>query len=573
MLQPASDTLSPRTRLALAILALVLFFGGLGSYPLLEPDEGRYAEIPREMLARGDFVTPRLNGALYFEKPPLYYWLNAAALSLPGRPEVLCRLFSALFGLGCVGLAWLLGRSIGGSIGGPRVGLTAAIVLGSSPLWAALSRANIIDVTLAFFLSATLTCFWLAQEREKGERGERLLWYGMFAAAALATLTKGLIGFLIPGAVIFLYLLLARRWRLLLRVPWIGGIALFLVIAAPWHVLAAQRNPDFLWFYFVHEHLLRYTTSEAKRQAPAWFFVGILAVGLIPWSGVLPAAARLYRRGWRGQGRLRDERPGLIFLACWALFILLFFSASQSKLVPYILPGIPPLAVLAALALQEAETDPRTRVWVRVGGAIGAALLAVLAAALLLAALGTIRTGVGPLPNVLVFAMPTLAAGLLSVWLWGSGRLRSLAALAVAPALLVLGLVAAAPRASLLLSTGPIARFLVPRLAPGDEVYAYRCYPQTLPIYLRRLVGVVEYKGELDFGIRHLAPEERARRYPTAAEFRPLWSSGKTVYLVLEAEKLPRMRGDGLVAGPVLMRQDKYILMTNRPAPAPARAE
>ena len=566
MPQPASDTLSPRTRLALGVLALLLFFGGLGSYPLLEPDEGRYAEIPREMLAQRDFVTPRLNGVLYFEKPPLYYWLNAAALSLPGRPEVVCRLFSALFGLGGVGLAWLLGRSIGG----PRVGLTAAIVLGSSPLWAALSRANIIDVTLAFFLSAALTCFWLAQEKERGERGERLLWYGMFAAAALATLTKGLIGFLIPGAVIFLYLLLARRWRLLPRVPWIGGTALFLGLAVPWHVLAAQRNPDFLWFYFVHEHLLRYTTSEAKRQAPAWFFVGILAVGLIPWSGVLPAAARLYRRG---QGRLRDDRPGLIFLACWALFLLLFFSASQSKLVPYILPGVPPLAVLAALALQGAETDPRTRSWVRVGGAIGALLLAILAAALLLVALGKIRTGVGPLPNVLVFAMPTLAAGLLSVWLWGSGRLRSLAALAVAPALLVLGLVSAAPRASLLLSTGPIARFLGPRLAPGDEVYAYRCYPQTLPTYLRRLVGVVEYRGELDFGIRHLPPEERARRYPTAAEFRPLWSSGKTVYLVLEAEKLPRMRGDGLIAGPVLMRQDKYILMTNRPPSTPARAE
>jgi 4-amino-4-deoxy-L-arabinose transferase-like glycosyltransferase len=557
MPQPASDTLSPRTRLALGVLALLLFFGGLGSYPLLEPDEGRYAEIPREMLARGDFVTPRLNGVLYFEKPPLYYWLNAAALSLPGRPEVLCRLFSALFGLGGVGLAWLLGRSMGG----PRVGLTAAIVLGSSPLWAALSRANIIDVALAFFLSATLTCFWLAQAKERGERGERLLWHGMFAAAALATLTKGLIGFLIPGAVIFLYLLFARQWRLLSRVPWIGGIALFLAIAVPWHVLAARRNPDFLWFYFVHEHWLRYTTSEAKRQAPAWFFAGILAVGLIPWSGVLPAAARLYRRG---QGRLRD-RPGLIFLACWALFLLLFFSVSQSKLVPYILPGIPPLAVLAALALQEAETDPRTRSWVRVGGALGALLLAILAAALLLVALGKIHTGVGPLPNVLVFAMPTLAAGLLSVWLWGSGRLRSLAALAVAPALLVLGFVSAAPRASLLLSTGPIAGFLGSGLQPEEEVYAYRCYPQTLPIYLRRLVGVVEYRGELDFGIRHLTPEERARRYPTAAEFRPLWSSEKIVYLVLEAEKLPRMRDDGLVAGQVLMRQDKYLLMVNHP--------
>src|SRR5437764_11962886 len=113
MPQTASDTLAPRTRLALGLLALLLFFGGLGSYPLLEPDEGRYAEIPREMLARRDFVTPRLNGVLYFEKPPLYYSLHAAALSLPGRREVVCRILINLFVLGGVGFAWLLSRSCG----------------------------------------------------------------------------------------------------------------------------------------------------------------------------------------------------------------------------------------------------------------------------------------------------------------------------------------------------------------------------------------------------------------------------------------------------------------------------
>src|SRR3954454_3326555 len=208
MPEPLSATRAPRTRLTLVVLALLLFFGGLGSYPLLEPDEGRYAEIPREMLAQRDFVTPRLNGVLYFEKPPLYYWLNAAALALPGPPEVLCRLASAVFGLAGLGLAWRLGHSMGGG----RTALSSALVLGSSPLWVALARANIIDMTLTFFLTATLTCFWLAQ---RGARGERLLWHGMFLAAALATLSKGLIGFVIPGAVIFFFLLFARRWRLL----------------------------------------------------------------------------------------------------------------------------------------------------------------------------------------------------------------------------------------------------------------------------------------------------------------------------------------------------------------------
>jgi 4-amino-4-deoxy-L-arabinose transferase-like glycosyltransferase len=563
---PLSATLAPRTRLALAALALLLFFGALGSYPLIEPDEGRYAEIPREMLAQGDFVTPRLNGVLYFEKPPLHYWLNAAALSLPGPPELLCRLAGALFGLAGIGLAWRLGRSIGG----PRTGLISGVVLGSSPLWIVLSRANILDMTLTFFLSAALTCFWLAQERETGAPGERPLWYGLFAAAALATLTKGLIGFLIPGAVIFFYLLITRRWRLLARVPWVGGTALFLAIALPWHLLAARRNPDFLWFYFVHEHLLRYATAEAKRQQPFWFFAAILAGGLLPWSGVLPAVARLFRRGTEGTEeteRLRD-RHGLVFLACWAGFVFLFFSASQSKLVPYILPAVPPLAVLIALGLANAEEDARLRAWARAGGAAGALLLALLTAALLWVSLGRVpQVSTGLLPNLLTSALPALAACLLSAWLWWRGRLRSLAGLAMAPALLVICLLSLAPLAAQRLSAAPIARFLVPRLTPGDEVYAYRCYPQTLPVYLQRLVGVVEYQGELAFGIQHLTPEERVRRYPGAAQFRPLWSSGRTIYLVLEKEKLPRMQADGLAPGAILVRGEKYLLMTNRPAP------
>ena len=349
MSEPAlRNTLS---RLALAACALLLFFGGLGATPCSSRTRGATPRSRARCSRRHDFVTPRLDGVLYFEKPPLYYWLNAAALSVLSDPATACRLASALFGLAGVGLAWRLGRSIGGDRG-RRVALSAAVVLGSSPLWVALSRANIIDMTLTFFLCATLTCFWLAQEpKEKGERGEGLLWHGMFAAAALATLTKGLIGFVIPGAVIFFFLLFARRWRLLLRVPWLTRSWAVPVAAVPWHVLAARRNPEFLWYYFVHEHLLRYTTPEANRQEPFWYFAAVLALGMLPWSGLLPAAGRVFR----GAGRLRD-RPGLIFLACWAGFILLFFSASQSKLAPYILSALPPIAVLIALAIEDEET-------------------------------------------------------------------------------------------------------------------------------------------------------------------------------------------------------------------------
>lgn len=552
-------------RLLLAGAAFLIFFAGLGSYPLLEPDEGRYAEIPREMLASGDFVTPHLNGVLYFEKPPLYYWLNAAALTLPGRPELLCRLAGALFGLAGVGLAWALGRSIGG----PRMGMISGVILGSSPLWIALSRTATIDMTLTFFLSATLACFWLAQSKARGDRGERLLWYGMFASAALATLAKGLIGFLIPGAVIFLFLLFARRWPLLLRVPWVGGILVFLAITVPWHVLAARRNPDFLWFYFVHEHWLRYTTPEADREAPIWFFVPVLLLGLLPWSGMFPAAAALFRRGAEPLRR----RPELIFLASWAGFIFLFFSASHSKLVPYVLPACPPLAVLVALGLRAAKEEGKARSWIRGGAIAGAIVLTLLSALLLWGSLGKVaQYSTDFSPTLFVFSLAAIAAAALAGALWWRQGIagRGPAALAVASVLFVACLWALGPRVGRQRSSLEIARFLETRLRPGDEVYSFHFYPQSLPVYLRRTMGVVHFRGEMAFGIDHLSPAEHLRRFPTAGEFRPAWESARTLYLVVERRDLHRMIAEGLTPGPILLGQDKLLLMTNR-APAEAR--
>ncbi|HEX4963896.1 MAG TPA: phospholipid carrier-dependent glycosyltransferase [Thermoanaerobaculia bacterium] len=546
---------------------LLLFFGGLGSVPLLDPDEGRYAEIPREMLQRHDFVTPHLDGVLYFEKPPLYYWLNAAASAALPSPEIASRLAGACFGLAGLGLAWLLGSAMGGK----RTGLLAAIVLGTAPLYVALARAAIIDMTVTFFLSAALTCFWLAQEREDDGLRTRLLWYGVFAAAALATLAKGLIGIVIPGAVAFLFLLFTRRWSVLRRVPWVGGPLLFLAIAAPWHVLAARRNPDFLWFYFVHEHVLRYATAEAERQQPFWFFGAILLVGLLPWSGLFPAAAALLRRA---PERLRDrrDRPALVFLLSWAGFVVLFFSASRSKLVPYVLPALPPLAVLAALAVAEAEErEGRARRWLRLGAVAGALLLGILAVPFLWASLGLVELFSPRFsPFLFAFALPAVAMALVAAAVWWrlgateEGRAWGLAAMAGGAVLLIGCLWAVGPRVALDRSSQGLASFLKNHLGPQDEVYAYDCYPQSLPVYLGRLIGVVRYRGELAFGIDHLPPETRARRFPTAGQFQERWRSSRPVYLVLEGRDLRKLEADGLAPGPILWRQKKLLLMTNQ---------
>ncbi len=557
----ASGPLSGAWILVAGAVLLALFAWRLGSIPLLEPDEGRYAEIPREMLAAGDYVTPRLDGVLYFEKPALYYWLTAASIRVFGLNEIACRLPSTLLGLGGLLLAAALARSLAGR--GSE--LPAAFMLGSSPVYFALSRVNSIDMTVSFFIGATLTCFWFAAESPPG--GRRLWsWYGCFLAAALAVLSKGLIGVVIPGMVVFLYLAATRGWRLLRQVPWLGGLTLFTAVAVPWHVLVAQRNPSFLWFYFVHEHFLRYATNVADRQEPWWFLLAVLALGALPWTGLLAAlAAPSVRKALEPRAH-----RGLLFLVLWAGFVLVFFSISKSKLVPYVLPSFLPLSVLAAMAWREAT--------VRALGPAGRGVLG-LAAALLATLFGAVlwmASGGGAqwtegqeLPAAVGFAA---AAGALaaSVAMFGAwrGRLRIWLSAAAAAALsLLLCLLLTAPLAGERRSGKAMAEYLAAHAAPQDRVISFAAYPQTLPVYLGRTIDVTEFIGELEFGIGQLSAAERAARFLSAEQLASVWASGATIHLVTEERAIDKLRRSGLDPGPVVFRAGRYVLFANHPSP------
>ena len=552
-------------RLAPALAAaclLLLLLWNLGGSPLLEPDEGRYSEIPREMLASGDFVTPHLDGVLYFEKPPLHYWLTALAIRVLGLSGFAARVWSAVFGLAGIAVAWRLGALVGGR----RAGFVAALALGSSPLWVAVGRLATLDMTVTFFLTATLACFWFAHEASDRRRA-LLAWHGMFAAAAFAVLAKGLIGVAIPGAIVFLYLLATGRWRLLRTVPWLTGAVLFLALAAPWHALAAVRNPDFLWFYFVHEHLLRYATPIAERHEPVWYFLAVVALGCAPWSGLVPSAARLlpWRRWHAGLAESRAET----FLMIWAGFVVVFFSASQSKLIPYVLPALPPLAVLVGLVVDRvwAGTLPSTR-WERAGLVAGGALAALYGAAFAWAGLGRIdRLGLGGVvspgvlvPGALVIAVASLAAvsGVRGTW---GARVLALFAAGCCVAASVQSLLPFVARER---SSEAVAERVRAELRPGDAVFTYRCFPESLPVYLERTVGVAAYEGELAFGISHLGRAERSERFPSAQEFRALWESDRRVLAVAEARSWSRrLTRDGILHARLLWEGEGLALLSN----------
>src|SRR6266581_6832131 len=356
----SKDRPARRDSLILFIMFVIPFFQSLGRFPLIEPDEGRYAEIPREMLERCDFVTPLLNYVKYFEKPPLHYWLNALFMSIFGRNEFAARFAGALMGL----LAVLLTYHIGRKLFGRRSGLLAALILGTCTGFLAQSRLNITDMTLTCTLSASLAFFIVAAREDERHKGR--YYYASYLCAALAVLAKGLIGIVLPGAIIFLYLLLAKRWRLLREMRLATGILLFLLIAAPWFVLVSMRNPEFAHFFFIHEHFQRFLTKVHGRYQPFWFFIPVLIGTMLPWSFFIPSSLRGI---WRERKLpLGDAR---LYLFLWAVIIFIFFSKSDSKLIPYILPVLPALALLMGDALAkilDGEFTPLRRHALLAGG-------------------------------------------------------------------------------------------------------------------------------------------------------------------------------------------------------------
>ena len=329
------SALNPVTILVLVLIYALLWFGTLNYRHLIPSDEGRYAEIAREMLVTGDWVTPRYNGYKYFEKPPLQIWTTAAAFNLFGIGDWQARLWTALTGF----LTIVFIGFTGARIYSPRAGCLAAIALASSPMWVVGGHINSLDMGLSAFLVAALCSLLLAQTSRNSGDTRGWMW-ACWAFMALATLSKGVIGLAIPSMVFVVYSITAWDWKIWKRLHIISGTILFLAITAPWFVLVAQRNPEFLEFFFIHEHLQRFTQTAHSRTGPIYYFIPLLLIGFLPWIAQTPEALA---QAWRE--RNREFSSGWL-LTCWFAVIMGFFSISQSKLPGYIIPVFPALALL-----------------------------------------------------------------------------------------------------------------------------------------------------------------------------------------------------------------------------------
>ncbi len=537
---PAGSAALSRGRLwLLAVLLAIVWLGTLGWRDLVPTDEGRYAEIPREMVVSGDWVTPTLDGFKYFEKPPLQYWTTAIAYELFGQGEWQARLWTGLTGL----LTVLFAGFAGARLFGRRAGVFAAAVLASSLYWNAMGHINTLDMGTAATMGGSLLAFLLAQ-RPGASRAQTRGWmWACWALMALAVLSKGLIGILLPGAVLVIYTLLYRDWKLWTRLHLISGLIILLVIALPWFVLVQLRNPEFFDYFFIYQQFTRFLTDKLHRPGPWWYFIPIVLLGVLPWLGTLFAALKHGARqpaqpGRDPRGQPRAFNPHAMLLI-WAVFIFVFFSISKSKLPSYVLPIFPALALLMGDQLDKARRGALR--W----------QFALLAAIGLVAVIGLTqlwRAGNNLTPGALyqqygwwleVPAVLALVTGLLAWWWEGQGR-RTRAVITVGIALF-LGITVGLQQFQILgrtASSKDVVAAIRPWLHPGQPFYTVGTYDQTLPFYLNRTVTVVAYQGELHFGMEQ-APNQWI---PTLQQFAAQWQRDVRPLALMPPPILPELQ-------------------------------
>jgi 4-amino-4-deoxy-L-arabinose transferase-like glycosyltransferase len=492
----------------------------LGVRTLVPPDEGRYAEMAREMLASGDWVTTRLNAIKYFEKPPLQTWMNALSFAAFGLGEWQARLWTGLCGLLGVGLSAYAGLKVFGG----RVALYTGLVLGSSLYWVASGQFNSLDMSLSAMMAVSLCALLVAQRDDAGVAERRNWMLVCWAGMALAVLAKGLIGVVLPGAVLVLYTLAARDWAIWGRLHLVKGLLLCFAIATPWFVLVGLKNPEQPHFFFIHEHLERFLTKEHHREGPWYYFLPLAALGMLPWLGMLPQSLwAALRPAPAGDGAVAPAKARFqprIMLLTWIAFIFFFFSYSSSKLPGYILPVFPALALLMAVYLEHASRRQR----------MAGAVLLVLVGAAAMAVVPFLPglTGGGSEAALMLTAQPwALGAGFAA---FAGGLLSLIYARQLRRDMMVLVLALAGLLFTQLLLAGfqPFSRYraglaLVPRiraeLRADTKIYSVGTYEQSLSFYLRRSVTLVDYLDEFSFGLE----QEPQLAIPRVADFVAVW--------------------------------------------------
>lgn len=537
----------------LVILACsyLFLFHNLGSYSLKEPDEGRYAEIPREMVEQGNYVVPHLDYVRYFEKPPLLYWVTALSYKAFGISEWSFRFPNALAALLCILSVYLFTSDRFGE----ETGLIASLILLTSFGFFAISHIVTIDMLFSFLLFAALLCFY-QYYLKKG----RLFLYLFYAALALAVLAKGPAALILLAITILIFLRTEKKLPFLRDMLSIKALLLFSVIALPWFILICLREKGFFQFFFIDQHILRFLTTKHKRSGPLYYFFPVLFGGLFPWSIFIPrAVAELWR-----------ERELRLFFI-WSLVVFTFFSLSGSKLPPYILPVFPAVSViLAGLFRREWHHRLKPKRELMIYVAFFSCIV-----------LTGLVQGTGMLDRYIA-GLPEIAAVSKAVhWLTLSVSIASLAmlivmsfpvmrtyrslffALGAFSLVLFTGIMLHSHVIDRLNTTKELAREINKAGSPAPIVINFGSFDETLPFYLKRRTYIAEYFGELKMG----------SEYPDAKDyfldkkgFANMFRSDRPVFVVLKEKRLSWLEATDIEGGTLIARHAKRQLIANRAA-------
>ena len=530
-----SSALHPGKILLLVIIYGLLWFGTLNYRHLIPSDEGRYAEIAREMLVTGDWITPRYNGYKYFEKPPLQAWATAAAFQAFGIGDWQARLWTALTGF----LTILLVGFTGARIFNARAGWLAAVVLASSPMWIISGHFNSLDMGLSSFLVAALCSLLLAQTSHNKNNCRNWMW-ACWIFMALATLSKGVIGVAIPAMVFIAYSISTWDWKIWARLRLFSGTILFLAITAPWFVLVAQRNPEFLEFFFIHEHLQRFTQDDHSRTGPIYYFVPLLLIGLLPWILQVPGA---FAQAW--SERRREFSAGWL-LVCWFAVIFAFFSVSHSKLPGYIIPVFPALALIIGNRLDRllGHTNTMALPWklqtlcFAILGCVGFFFLDAIGKQ---ARPDEIKAYAQYTYWVIAALVALVSFSAYAAWQSKRNGIQSIVSFACGFFLCAIITGTGHETLGRAVSGIDLVERVKASIPEKVNFYSVRLLDHTVPFYLGRTMIMVESPDELEFGVN----QEPELWMPTLDAFITRWQEDQTAYAIMVPEQFDALNTQG----------------------------
>ncbi len=464
----------------------------LGARPLNNPDESRYSDIALEMLRRKDFIVPYFNGVLFLDKPPLYYWLQAIAIKAFGLNNGALRFFPALCAiLGCACSFYTAKRLFS-----KNVGLLSAAILISSPLYYFIGLYANLDMEVATFITMALLFFALALFNSQTPKEEKRFYRLAYFFSALAFLTKGFIGVVLPMLAVGLWLLLSQQWHRLKSMYIVQGLTIVFLVNLPWYILIEKKVPGFSHFFFYEQQINRFLSHQFNAHNP-WFFYPLLILGgLFPWSVFIVQTSRF---AFKEIVKQNQHALPLLFFASWAITTTVFFSIPASKLASYIIPALPPIAILLAHYLIESglKNSIIRYAFATLASINGLCLIGVITLPLWL----THMTATGWVEVILALVGLNIASLLIIPM---KNRLKAYLGLTLASflscTLITLSVPywidAVAEQKPTIASTSKLAQVI--KQYPQLKLYSYKSFYYDLPILLEQSIKVVYDWGEKD---------------------------------------------------------------------------